>query len=226
MNHAYDELSRPVETKYLLQEKSYGESIHFDELGRVKQKIYPSGLAIGYRYDAVSQTKDILDQKLGKALWSLRDIYPSGEVKEYLLGNGVIGRKSLDEKTDRIKTEAMVAADQSLQTSRSYSYDSLGNLKTRQDDLSGVLESFSYDRLNRLETFTDPSMKTVTMVYDDLSRIKSRSDVGEYSYGKSCEGGIDSSFVPKSVGGKSLCSDGRGNIVQAGERSIRYDLTD
>jgi hypothetical protein len=60
------------------------------------------------------------------------------------------------------------------------------------------------------------------MDYDSIGRIKSRSDVGTYEYGSGCAGGIQSPFVPKKIGAKSFCTDGKGNIVNAGRRTPNF----
>jgi RHS repeat-associated protein len=222
----YDSLSRPHEVIETIAGRNYKSESKFDELGRIKQAIYPSGFAVDYHYGAVSELTEIRPAGSQKVLWKLEELYPTGEVRRYKLGNGSTVHRNRDERTDRVTSDTATAADLSSLVAKSYEHDSNGNLESREDRVTGITESFTYDALDRLQTFTGPSLKTIVMDYDSIGRIKSRSDVGTYEYGSGCAGGIQSPFVPKKIGAKSFCTDGKGNIVNAGRRTLNYNADD
>jgi YD repeat-containing protein len=58
--------------------------------------------------------------------------------------------------------------------------DEAGNLTTRQDLNQGLTETFGYDALERLTSATGPG-GTLTVAYDTIGNITSRSDVGSYT---------------------------------------------
>jgi RHS repeat-associated protein len=223
VSYTYDKLSRPVETVRNLLGKPYTSSTEYDASGRVSRQTYPSGFAIDYIYDEVSQLAEVRNRLSGKTLWALGKLHPNGDIKEYRLGNGAKGFKSIDERNDRLLSESIAGVDQALQIARSYEHDAVGNLLSRKDNVSGVTESFGYDALNRLESFPGAGLKPVTMKYDNLSRITQRSDVGVYQYGAGCAGAPSSPFILKKVGDKNYCADTRGNMIQSGNRSVKYD---
>ncbi len=62
-----------------------------------------------------------------------------------------------------------------------YGWDEAGNLETRQDLNQGLTETFGYDALERLTSATGPG-GTLTVVYDAIGNITSRSGVSSYTY--------------------------------------------
>ena len=70
---------------------------------------------------------------------------------------------------------------------QTYSYDSLSNLTAKSDANTGVQESYGYDSLNRLRTYTSlggsvSPPTTTQVVYDARGNILYKSDVGRYWY--------------------------------------------
>jgi RHS repeat-associated protein len=62
-----------------------------------------------------------------------------------------------------------------------------GNLLSRNDAIKGLTENFTYDNLNRLTGSSVNSVQQFSMTYDDnsgnsLGNIKTKSDIGNYSY--------------------------------------------
>ena len=53
-----------------------------------------------------------------------------------------------------------------------YTYDAMGNLLTKEVGISGIIETFAYDDLNRLETVSYSDLTpSVTYQYDDASNV-------------------------------------------------------
>jgi RHS repeat-associated protein len=71
-------------------------------------------------------------------------------------------------------------------TLMSFTYDSVGNRKTRTD-YNGALTDYTYDALNRLKTISYPDTTTVTYTYDKLSRLQTATNENgaiDFNYNK------------------------------------------
>jgi len=70
-----------------------------------------------------------------------------------------------------------------------YQFDTLGNLLSRTDSIQAIQETFQYDTLNRVTASTvrptgsGSGGTTVSVAYDALGNITSKSDIGAYTYG-------------------------------------------
>jgi RHS repeat-associated protein len=226
VTYRYDSLSRPSETIQVLLGNTYGSWTKYDSQGRVQQTGYPSGYAVDYVYGSVSELTEIRAQGSQKPLWKLQELYPSGAIRSYKLGNGTTVYVNRDERNDRVSADIATSPDFGSLLSKAYDYYDNGSLRTRSDAVTGVTESFTYDPIDRLETFTGPDFKTITMKYDGIGRIQSRSDVGTYEYGQGCAGSVKSPFVLKNIGAKTFCADGRGNFLKSDKRSLVYNVLD
>ncbi|MEZ5525280.1 MAG: hypothetical protein R3E62_10035 [Pseudomonadales bacterium] len=114
-----------------------------------------------------------------------------GNVTRERLGNGYTTTRSYDSKTGR-QTNMIATLGVSIHTliDVGSEWDELGNLTRRTQkryDNSNVLasdreETFGYDGLNRLTTAAVAGGSTLTTTFDSFGNIKSKSDVGDYSY--------------------------------------------
>jgi len=98
------------------------------------------------------------------------------------LGNGLITQRAYDPLTGHLQSIATGRVDnpQSVQN-LSYRFDPLGNLLERRQGT--LAETFTYDSLNRLAKASVNGGQTLTMSYDELGNLTSKSDVGNYTYG-------------------------------------------
>lgn len=147
-----------------------------------------------------------------------------GRVTSYRQGGKVITGKRYDAATGRLLgTLAQVdgQAEGSL-FKQSYAYDSLGNLTSRSDGITGVQESFGYDNLNRLTNYTNlgggvsPAPQTVEVVYDVQGNIAYKSDVGRYWYDSARPNRLVQVTVEGYVGAQAL----------SGTRAMSYAFDD
>ncbi|MEQ6341033.1 MAG: hypothetical protein M3A44_05110 [Gammaproteobacteria bacterium] len=101
-----------------------------------------------------------------------------------------------------------------------YTYDSLGNLKSRADAINSVTETFAYDALNRLTSVSGPAPKTYA--YDSIGNITSKSDIGTYTYGAKPH--AVSTTATAGVVNASYGYDANGNMTSAsyGNNNGRY----
>jgi len=108
--------------------------------------------------------------------------------------------------------------------SHSYVYDVLGNVTQRLDGATGRDERFSfadgsdgYDGLNRLRVQRVIGGATVTVAYDALGNITSKSDVGSYAYGQNA-----GPHAVTSAGGNSYSYDANGNMTSGAGRTLEW----
>ena len=100
-----------------------------------------------------------------------------------------------------------------------YSYDSVGNLESRSDNIQGLYESFGYDDLNRLTSVSGPESKTYA--YDSIGNITFKSDVGDYTYSQD---GVRPHAVLATSGvrNNNYTYDANGNMTSGAGRTLVY----
>lgn len=125
---------------------------------------------------------------------------------------------------------------------RHYQYDAASNIVGIDDGvLPEASQHFEYDGLNRLRNVNvsdQGAAATISqaMVYDSYGNIKSKSDLGTYSYGQiqSCGGTVGTAAGPHAVtsvalssgGTEHYCYDRNGNVIAdtsaGGDRAFSY----
>lgn len=138
-------------------------------------------------YGAVIRVSDTT----GHTWWKIDDraFDAKGHLLQYTLGNDTITAKSYDSDTGNLtaitcRNVASGAAD--IQNDL-YNLDRLGNLKSRRHlKQINLQETFTYDGLNRLtsSTVANSSNGTVSVAYNAIGNILSKTGVGSYSYGQ------------------------------------------
>ncbi len=119
--------------------------------------------------------------------------------------------------------------------SDTYTWDDLGNLKSRDHGAANLTEAFDYDALNRLEKSTISGSSTmlyelagnnvVTYEYDALGNITFKSDVGSYDYGANAgPHAVTSITGDANLGHKNTTYqyDANGNMISGDGRQIAY----
>lgn len=196
--HAYDTKGRISSTATTLDSTSspLTVSVTYDPItGRVANKTWPTGYQASYGYTALGYLKTVTGGGTNGFTaiqnYQVLAINAQGQVTQYKTGNNVTTVSTYDLQTQRLTGQTATTDGQAAGNvlNQSYSYDSLGNLLTRNDTSPGVgtQESFGYDSLNRLTMATilggSVSPPTSTQViYDARGNIAYKSDVGRYWY--------------------------------------------
>ncbi|BET68102.1 hypothetical protein ASA1KI_30200 [Opitutales bacterium ASA1] len=146
---------------------------------------------------------------------------PSVAVSRFLLGNGVTTERIASRATGRVRDIASgVRGGFGLQQIE-YDYDVLGNVKTRTDAATGLVENAFYDALNRLDGFVSTLGANVTNTDVDYAangNITWKSDVGAYAYGA---GGAGPHAVT-SAGAHTYTYDANGGMLTGAGRAIQW----
>ena len=105
-------------------------------------------------------------------------------LEQYRLGNSVIVRHSQYESSGRLsRIDAGASTSTSEVLGLGLDHDSLGRSSLRS--VNDVVDTFAHDSLGRLLSYTvqapGGTPRTVSMTYDPLGRLLSKSDVGAYT---------------------------------------------
>ncbi|EJL79761.1 RHS repeat-associated core domain protein containing protein [Polaromonas sp. CF318] len=196
--HTYDSLGRASSTSTVLDNPATPAvvSIAYDAVtGRMASKTWPTGYRASYVYSATGYLKQVngggTNGFTQTVSYEVLAMDAQGHITQYKQGNQVTTVKAYNEANGRLTGQTVTKDGQATGNvlNQSYTYDSLGNLKTRADNSSGVgtQESFSYDSLNRLTLNTLLSgavspPTTTEVMYDARGNITYKSDVGRYWY--------------------------------------------
>ena len=168
----------------------------------------------------------------GTVYWTAGAVNAEGQTTEATLGNGVGTTRSYDAATGLIRTIQSGVGESSGMQDLGYTFDSLGNLTTREDFSQEVYESFAYDRLNRLtggivyDAEDDTERESKTYRYDAVGNIVNKSDVGtaDYVYGTGNAAGAGDAgpHAVVSAGGNSYAYDDNGNMISGDGRTLTW----
>ncbi|UTM58534.1 hypothetical protein L4174_006780 [Photobacterium sp. CCB-ST2H9] len=145
--------------------------------------------------------------------WKLNSLDAEGRITAETYGNGLLNQYDYNEGNGQLQN---ISTHQGKKAKRllHYRYDAMDNVHLREDVITGISESYTYDGLDRLKTNKivdtlglnrdNPLFnKTYRVDYDVNGNITYKSDVGQYAY-------QDKQHVHA--------------VTQAGERTYTYDL--
>jgi len=246
----YDDLGRADEVITNFDGGIYYEKTTYDAIGRVFQVFDAAGdgqyndQGVVNEYNAYGYLESVSDAVLvgGVSRTTYRKVTTMNarnQVEFELRGidnlNGGQASVSTDydyyDATGRIwKINGTNASAQDVQNLE-YEWDTIGNLENRKE-FSGsknLTEDFVYDGLNRLTDQTVAGQGTVTVVYDAMGNITSKSDVGSYTEYGTKESGCSVTAGPHAVtriAGQNYCYDENGNNISGDGRSINFSAFD
>jgi RHS repeat-associated protein len=225
-SNTYDTLSRPLSTT-TTADTTYTTSVTYDTNGRVASQGYPGGVTVNLAYTSLSYLQKVTDASSGTIYWQANTADAEGHITALAYGNGIATGNVFDPKTGRLNTSQ--AGSGNGVVNLSYVYDTLGNVKIRQDITQSLTETFIYDNLNRVKSSsvnsTGAGIVTLTYSYDALGNMATRSDVGTYTYGPvnsrphavaSISGTVNTSFS----------YDTDGNMLTGNGRTVTYTSFD
>lgn len=181
--YSYDSLGRPVETKTSIQGQQFTSSQIYDVLSRVDTYTYPSGFEVQNVYNQHGYFSQMVRTDTGVSIWKADIRNARGQIEQQTLGNGLVTAKSYVPATGIIKS-IQTGVVQNLD----FTFDKIGNLTQRRDLRLNLTEDFKYDNLNRVTESKVIGLSAITVSYDTLGNISSRSDVGTYLYGENGAG--------------------------------------
>ena len=221
-NFVYDLLGRVEEVHTTIQGTNYTERTTYDQYGRVFQSFDASGVDRGaeHIYNAHGYLSQVIEAQLSAMTtnvhYEVLAMNARGQVTSQRKG-GTTETRQYDPVTGMpSQFQVRNAAQQTLDT-QTFQFDVLGNLTHRTQGSHS--ETLSYDNLNRLTGVnTSGSAPNLSVAYNALGNITSKSNVGSYSYGAGSAG----PHAVTSAGGVSYGYDANGNMVSGNGRTITW----
>lgn len=136
--------------------RTYGMQFSYDTEGRVYRTWYPTApggrLQIKNLYTTFGELYQVdMLAPTAQTLWTRTERTPYGSKETS--GDNAVTTYSADWMSRRLsEIRVDLPSGQNLQRYR-YTYDGAGNVKTRDELVNGVLESFTYDSMDRLESW-------------------------------------------------------------------------
>ncbi|MET1257346.1 SpvB/TcaC N-terminal domain-containing protein [Aliikangiella maris] len=211
-----------------------------NDTGRIDFTILPEEVSVKNHYDDYGNLIKVTDAAdTTKVYQNINDIDKFGNIVDQTIGYGsgaVSSNRSYNATTGYLES-IIVGPNSNQLVNFSQGFDKIGNVISRTDHIANRNEVFGYaessqtNLLNRLTSFTVNNTTTKTYSYDELGRMKSKSDMGDdYRY---AEGGAGlhavSSIYNNSVKKRSFTYDASGNLINdvdlansANNREIRY----
>ncbi len=229
----------PISVTQSIDGVSYETNTEYDNLHRVAAIEYPGAsnrLKITTAYNQLGFATLTRNAHTDETYYAIYEVDAHGNALEEIYGNGVKTVREFDQATSRIDTIKSYSpidfASASIQNLE-FSFEDIGNLIYRNDAIQNIEEDFTYDSLNRLTTneanFGNDDIRTTTVIYDELGNIRSKSGVGSYSYGETCNNhqagphAVTSITAPKLT---NYCYDANGNMISGDGRTIEYTSFD
>ncbi len=245
--YTYDSLARPTVDALAISGTTFNMTTAYDTYGRQSSVARPSGITTQNIYTSLSYpcrvtynggTATCSTVSGGAAaLWTASQVDAEMHLTQLSAGNGVTTANTFDSDTGLITD---VNAGAGAVANFSYVWDTIGNLTYRGDNNQAVYDRFCYDALNRLtESATGTSGVTTctssgagitrkTLTYDQLGNVKTKSDVGTYTYPTSGGSSVRPHAVSSITGtvngvtNPSYAYDNNGNTTGSAGRSVTY----
>ncbi|MBW8869301.1 MAG: RHS repeat-associated core domain-containing protein [Acidobacteriales bacterium] len=178
-SYKHDVAGRLASTAYCMPSNcspGYTASATYDFQNNVTSLTYPDGHLLTWTYNDLNQVLAGTYSKSGTTgtYFSNAQYAPSGAVQQMTYGNGVQFGASYDPNLN-IKSLTYFLNGKAL-TNRTYTWDSnAANLKQVSDSAWGRTETYTYDQLDRLQTYSD----TGTTASACLANVTPISPVGQ-----------------------------------------------
>lgn len=256
---AYDNLGRPSITTTTL-DTVYTSTFNYDEFGRpfstIRARNGSTGQLtkqIGQVYNQFGYLSEIVrgTGTSAQVIWQSQAQDAGNRVTQAMLGNGLYSNRIYSAYTGRLSTgclsigvNATCATSSAELLQEGYTFDVLGNVLTRNQmwdptlsNANGVLETFTYDNLNRISTsqvntelpLASPAQQPLQQfTYDGAGNILSKTGVGTGNY--QYPGNGTSQVLPHAVssipGIGNFSYDANGNLKSGNGRTTSWTSFD
>jgi RHS repeat-associated protein len=210
----YDALGR-LASRSVTSDATYLFDWTYNTLGLPDTLTYPTSTAgvrfkVKYAYAGgyLASIQDDTGNVLGPVLWNLNLLDARGNAVSESYANGLWLQQGYEPLTGLALTRKAGTGglDDNVQD-LAYTWDDGANLTSRQDLRQGLTESFTYDALDRLTGTSGPGGTSLSLVYNALGNLTSRSDVGSYSYHATKKHAVIA------AGSNTYAYDANGNLV-------------
>ncbi|MBI3712208.1 MAG: hypothetical protein HY253_04485 [Burkholderiales bacterium] len=234
--HSYDDKGRPQQTTHYLRDAVYTSQTEYDDWSRPIAQHHTRGTGAKkstyQRYNNMGYLSSI--ERGSLKLWQVKAQDAAHRVIEAQLGNGLTQKRIYNANTTRLDRANLSTATQQARVQEGYIYDSLGNVKQRQQywngSSDGFFEDYTYDALNRIETSQVNNNLSLlqTYSYDKTGNLLSKTNVSgdKYSYPTQGPGSIRPHAVQSIPGMGSFIYDDNGNLENGAGRTLSWTSFD
>lgn len=216
--------------------------------GKLDTQTYPGGYTVKQTYDSTGYLKTVHRKDDANDIhWQATGMDARGNLTAYELDGGLKTFKKYDAATGFIKSIDSLWGGVAHAQISTYEFDGMGNLTSRNDHLNmssavatatqnpELKQDFTYDALNRLETWTTRSFDGIgtsgqlkKMSYYSNGNIKTKADVGTYIYQQqgSCTLPSGPHAVSYIQGKGQFCYDASGNMLTGDGKTFTYTSFD
>ena len=177
----YDALNRPATETETIDGTPYTMSYTYNNNGKLNSMSYPNNYMVSYVYKPDNGNLYQVKKPDNTPLWTLSSSNQFGAPMDVNLGNNLTTHYTYTNlgMVNYINTENQNnVAVQTLE----YWYNNKQQLTGREDSKNGVNETFTYDNLNRLTSSTVNGQDPISINYNSMGNITSKTGVGDYSY--------------------------------------------
>lgn len=184
VGYSYDNQLRVSSVTNTIGNDGYTTTYTYDDFSRLSTETYPSGVSVRYGYGSNGCLREITDSRTHEGLWKLNNANAKGQPTETFQSNAIVTGYAYDDLTGRLTGIQSTRPNGNATLQHlTYDYDEFGNLLSRTDHRlnngNGITETFSYDRLDRLDSISLNSILTGRTLYDSFGRITGKSADGQ-----------------------------------------------
>ncbi len=173
----YDQFGRNNKIEENIAGQSYFTNYTFDQYSRIEKTKYPSNYTIKNIYNIHGHLSQIIDETNNKPIWTCNSTNPFGKVSNYTSGN--VKTTQVIQNNFGFPVQFDTPGVQSI----SNDFDFLnGNLKSKTDNLAGMVENYFYDGLDRLIKVQTTSLSDFNVAYNNSGNVLSKGNLGLFSY--------------------------------------------
>lgn len=236
--YEFDNLGRSVKTNTIIDALVYTASTTYDAYSRPATVTYPAGgLVLKNEYHpTLGMLQRVKNNSTSAEYWELQETNARGQASLIQLGNLMVTSNTFNEQTGYLESILSYVPGQGTNLQEmEFNFDAIGNLKDRSDLVQNTQEVLTYDNLNRLltsHTTTPLQSYYDSVAYDDTGNIMTKSGVGTYTYGATCNGVKAGPHAVTSIVGAAneknvtYCYDKNGNMLSGDSRTISYTAQD
>ena len=223
--YAYDTLGRVAILSVYDGHEQYDHLYDYDSLGRVMYFTYPDGFCIRNSYDSYGELSAIHNADNDDLIYvvSLRNAFR--QPLKCRFGNDAGAQYTYNDygMLTGIKNGDVIFAGNVINAGGgvndpevnysigtqfrnvTYTYDSRGFIATKSDAMVNQSETYCYDNLDRLESYSVNNVTAASFSFDGNGNIETNSKIGSYNYGSTRPHAVISIDGNERTASPSLC---------------------
>lgn len=224
-SYGYDVYGRHTQTNIVADGVTYTYDYGYEPAtGLLETLTYPTSspgyrLKLRYTYDTGlwKSIYDFTGDVVGPTLWQAHAMNARGQIIYESQENGHFTASGYDRITGWLDDRTTGPSGGTSIQNFSYVWDEAANLTQRVDTKNGTTETFLYDALDRLYQSSRNGSVVLSVGYDALGNIETKTGIGTYSYT-----GPNKHAVTATTSGGSYVYDANGNMTSRNGNAITW----